>query len=150
MRRTVLIPFVIGLCFAAPVMARAQTPAPPTTTETAAAQAPAQPAAPATPAAGSESTRSLFAPTPREFLIGGRFSSVDGDQARFQRYQDMRDGLYFSGARYAIDAPEGDWAFRALADNVGWRDQRYAAGYERTGRFTVSGMWDQIPQFYSV
>jgi hypothetical protein len=62
---------------------------------TAAAQAPAQPAAPATPAAGSESTRSLFAPTPREFLIGGRFSSVDGDQARFQRYQDMRDGLYF-------------------------------------------------------
>ena len=39
---------------------------------------------------------------------------------------------------------------RVAADNVGWRDQRYSASYERTGRFVVSGLWDQIPQFYSV
>src|SRR6202008_896172 len=32
----------------------------------------------------------------------------------------------------------------------GWRDQRYAANYERPGRFRVTGLWDQIPQFYSV
>src|SRR4029077_511151 len=44
----------------------------------------------------------------------------------------------------------GAWLFKAGADNVGWRDQRYFADYERTGRITVTGLWDQIPQFYSV
>ena len=36
------------------------------------------------------------------------------------------------------------------ADNVGWRDQRFFGTYERTGKFVFSGLWDQIPQFYSV
>ena len=146
MRRIALIPFVIGLCCSAPVVARAQTPpssGPPPTAP------PSEPAA-APPAAGAESPHSLFEPTWHEFLIGGRFSSVSGDPARFQRYQDVRDGLLFSGARYAVDRPKGDWALRAIADNVGWRDQRYFADYERTGRFVLSGTWDQIPQFYSV
>ena len=35
-------------------------------------------------------------------------------------------------------------------DNLGWRDQRLFGDYERPGRFAVSGLWDQIPQFYSV
>ena len=33
---------------------------------------------------------------------------------------------------------------------LGYRDQRYFADYERTGRFVISGLWDEIPQFYSV
>src|SRR5262245_16995309 len=56
----------------------------------------------------------------------------------------------FTGARYAADGAAEDWSFRGTADNVGWRDQRYIGGYERTGKFTVSGIWDEIPQFYSV
>ena len=36
------------------------------------------------------------------------------------------------------------------ADNVGWRDQKFFGTYEQTGKFVVSGLWDQIPQFYSV
>ena len=47
--------------------------------------------------------RSLFELTPRQFEIGGRFSSVDGDPARFQRYQDIRDGVLFTDARYACE-----------------------------------------------
>jgi MtrB/PioB family decaheme-associated outer membrane protein len=82
--------------------------------------------------------------------IGGRFSSIDGDPARFQRYQDIRDGVLFTDARYARDDPGGAWLFRAAADNLGWRDGRYVAEYQRTGRFVISGMFDQIPQFYSV
>ena len=77
-------------------------------------------------------------------------SSIDGDPARWQRYQDLRDGLLFTGARFTREDPAGAWLFKAGADNVGWRDQRYAADYERTGRFKVTGLWDQIPQFYSV
>ena len=104
----------------------------------------------ATPAAESEFTGSLFDQRPRQFSIGGRFSSISGDPARFQRYQDLRDGVLLSDVRWETQEAEGAWFFRAAADNVGFRDQRYAATYERTGRFVISGLWDQIPQFYSV
>jgi MtrB/PioB family decaheme-associated outer membrane protein len=108
--------------------------------------APAQPAA----AAPDEDTRSLFEPTWRQFEIGGRISSVEGDPARWQRYRDLRDGVLFTNARY-----EHEWAatgqrFQAAADNVGWRDGRYVGMLERQGRFSVTGSWDGIPQFYSV
>ena len=58
--------------------------------------------------------------------------------------------MLFTDVRYAWAEPSGSWQARVAADNVGWRDQRYSASYERTGRFVVSGLWDQIPQFYSV
>ena len=118
-------------------------------------RAPRQPTptpAPATPAAAApaDDTRSLFEPTWRQFQIGGRFSSVEGDPARWQRYRDLRDGLLFTNARY-----EREWAatgqrFQVAADNVGWRDGRYVGMLERPGRFTLNGSWDRIPQFYSV
>jgi MtrB/PioB family decaheme-associated outer membrane protein len=94
--------------------------------------------------------RSLFDPTWRQFQISGRAASVDGDPARWQRYQDLRDGLLFTDARYERTDPNGAWLFHGGADNVGWRDQRYFADYERVGRFVISGLWDEIPQFYSV
>ena len=135
------------LCLALAASAEAQTPAHPKPSPKPAAPA-AQPAA--APAAEAETTGSLFDVTPKEFIIGGRFSSIDGDPARFQRYQDYRDGLLFTGARYLREHPDGKYTFNALADNVGYRDQRYGASYDRVGRFSVSGLWDQIPQFYSV
>jgi MtrB/PioB family decaheme-associated outer membrane protein len=147
MRRTVLLSLVTVLCLGGATVTGAQTPPPakPTPTPT----APQTPAA-AAPAAEAEVERSLFEPTAREFFLGGRFNSVAGDPARFQRYQDMRDGVLFSGGRYGVDHPQGDYSFRALADNIGWRDQRFFGNYDRPGRFTVTGLWDQIPQFYSV
>ena len=131
--------------------AGAQTPAKtPPQTPAPAGQTPPQTPAPAAAATPTETPRSLFEPTWHEFLIGGRATAIDGDPARFQRYQDVRDGIMFTGARFATEAPEGDWSAKALADNVGWRDQRYIGAYERTGKFRVSGLWDEIPQFYSV
>jgi MtrB/PioB family decaheme-associated outer membrane protein len=103
-----------------------------------------------TPGQEPDSSRSLFETTSRQLEVGGRFSDVSGDPARFQRYQDIRDGALFTNVRYARQDPGELWLFRATADNVGWRDQRYSAGYERTGRFVVNGLWDQIPQFYSI
>ena len=94
--------------------------------------------------------RSLFDQTWHQFQFGGRATSINGDPARFQRYQDVRDGVNFTDARYAAESSEGDWLWRAAADNVGYRDQRYFADYQRTGRFKVTGLWDEIPQFYSV
>ena len=77
-------------------------------------------------------------------------SSVSGDPARWQRYQDFRDGVLFTNARFEREDPNGAWLFHLGADNVGYHDQRYFADYERTGRFVISGLWDEIPQFYSV
>lgn len=151
MRRVILIHLCGGLGLALTVTVSAQNAAPTAIAPSAAtAVSPsAQPSA--TPAAGGiDTSRSLFDPTWHQFQFGGRFTSVDGDPARFQRYQDLGSGVLFTDARYAREDAGGAWMFRAAADNVGWRDQRYAATYERTGRLVVNGFWDQIPQFYSV
>jgi MtrB/PioB family decaheme-associated outer membrane protein len=58
--------------------------------------------------------------------------------------------VLFTNARYTRDNSSASGLFRASADNVGWRDQRYTVSYANTGRFVVSGLWDEIPQFYSV
>ena len=130
-----------------------QTPAPATPTpqnpEPAApvAQNP-EPAAPTATGPLAEESRSLFAPSWNTFQFSGRVSSITGDQARWQRYEDLRDGILFTGARFLRENP--DWSLKAGADNVGWLDQRYFANYERIGRLKVSGLWDEIPQFYSI
>ena len=99
MRRLSFISLILLLGAAvAPQRALAQAGTPPAQKPT---PAPAQPAA-TQPAAAPEETepeRSLFALTDRELFIGGRVTSIDGDPARFQRYQDLRDGLLFSGFR---------------------------------------------------
>jgi MtrB/PioB family decaheme-associated outer membrane protein len=105
-----------------------------------------QPAAPVSPLL--DSTRSLFEPSWNMFQVSGRVSSVDGDPARWQRYQDLRDGVLFTNARLLRETNQ--WSATAGADNLGYRDQRYFGTYERIGKFGVSGLWDQIPQFYSV
>ena len=93
-------------------------------------------------------TSSLFAPRWNEVEFGGRWTSVAGDPARFQRYQDLRSGVIVDGVRVLR---ENDvWSLQFGADNVGYRDQRYEVVYERTGLFAIAGLWDQIPQFYSV
>ncbi len=151
MRRPVFTALALLIALGVPAPARAQATPPPAPT-------PAKPAAPAQPAttqpaaapAETEPAPSLFALTDREFLIGGRVSSIDGDPARFQRYQDVRDGLLFSGFRYAFAQPDGAYDFHARANNVGFRDQEYFADYNRAGKVSLTGSYQQIPQFYSV
>ena len=75
---------------------------------------------------------------------------MSGDPARWQRYEDLRDGLLFTDARYEHMWEDTGQFFRASADKVGWRDQRFTGLFERPGLFRVSGFWDEIPQFYSV
>jgi len=104
----------------------------------------------ATPApdAGVEDTGSLFAPRWNEVEIGGRWTSVSGDPARFQRFQDMRSGLLVDNLRFQRETDV--WSLRFGADSIGYRDQRYAVAYERAGMVRITGLWDQVPQFYSV
>jgi MtrB/PioB family decaheme-associated outer membrane protein len=142
MRRVVFLGLVGWLQLSAAGLAQspAQQPNKPQPETAAPAQEPA--------AAAPDASRSLFAPTWRQFQIGGRWTSVTGDPARWQRYEDNRDGLLFTDARFAGEG--GGGAFHLGADNVGWRDQRYFGDYERPGQFVIKGLWDSIPQFYSV
>jgi MtrB/PioB family decaheme-associated outer membrane protein len=141
----------IGLGLPASALGQSAPPAPPftTTDSTPGADSQGTPQA-AAPTPGPDTSRSLFDQTWRQFQIGGRFTDVNGDQARFQRYQDLRSGVLFTDFRYANEHTAGDWQYHLTADNVGYRDQRYTGSYERTGRFVISGLWDEIPQFYSV
>ena len=126
MRPMLSILFAAAVLMAAAGRADAQDPAPPT----------------------EEDTSSLFAPRSNEVEFGGRWTSVAGDPARFQRYQDLRSGLIVHGVRVLRETDV--WSLQFGADNVGYRDQRYEVAYERTGLFSLTGLWDQIPQFYSV
>ena len=99
-------------------------------------------------APAEEDTSSLFAPRWNEVEFGGRWTSTSGDEARFQRFQDLRSGVLVDGVRVLRETDV--WSLQFGADNIGYRDQRYAATYERTGLFTITGLWDQIPQFYSI
>ena len=38
--------------------------------------------------------------------------------ARFQRYEDVRDGLLFTDARYAVEDPEENWQLRTALDRA--------------------------------
>ena len=79
--------------------------------------------------------------------LGGRFNSVDGDEARFQRYRDLTPGAYATNAIFGRRTQ--DWAFEARAWNAGYRDQKYTADYTRVGRVSASFLYDQIPLFIS-
>jgi len=76
--------------------------------------------------------------------LGYRGGNVDGDEARFERYRDLRPGVtsFFQLRR---DAEK--YRFEGTAFNVGYRDQRYAAEYT-DGKLTVNGLFDSTPLNY--
>ena len=86
-------------------------------------------------------------PNLRAIDFGARVTSVDGDEARFERYRDLRSGPVIPRVRFTTE--RDTWLFAAAADNVGYRDQHYAADVERFGRFGARFDWDQIPLFIS-
>jgi MtrB/PioB family decaheme-associated outer membrane protein len=96
---------------------------------------PTTPAAPLSPRVGSVD-------------FGVRVNSRSGDPARFQEFRDLRNGATLNRLRYTRDRET--WVFSAAADNVGYRDQRYAAQFDRFGTLRASFEWNQIPWFHSV
>lgn len=101
---------------------------------------------PASAPAQDAPTKPLPPDVPSQGLVdvGLRTGTTDGDDARFERYRDLRNGgasLFTFGKR--TDA----YVFDASASNVGYRDQRYQASYTN-GRLTLSGLFDAIPLNY--
>jgi MtrB/PioB family decaheme-associated outer membrane protein len=79
--------------------------------------------------------------------FGGRFTTIDGDEARYQRYRDLRDGPF--ARNLSFNRRTADWTVAASATNIGYRDQRYQAELTNVGKLRVSLLWDQVPLFIS-
>lgn len=79
--------------------------------------------------------------------FGARVTTIDGDEARAQRYRDLRSGVYANNV--VAGRRTQDWMLEAQAWNVGYRDQRYQLDVFRPGRLTASLLYDQIPLWIS-
>ena len=79
--------------------------------------------------------------------FGGRVTSIDGDEARAQRYRDLRSGIYANNLVAGRRTP--DWMLEAQAWNIGYRDQRYQLDFDRVGKLRASFLYDQIPLWIS-
>ncbi|HEY3382013.1 MAG TPA: MtrB/PioB family outer membrane beta-barrel protein [Vicinamibacterales bacterium] len=77
--------------------------------------------------------------------IGGRFTSTSGDQARFERYRDLRNG---ANVNVLFNKETSNWTFDVRATNLGYRDGRYAANF-KSRRVQFSVLFDSTPLNYS-
>src|SRR6266516_1299576 len=82
-----------------------------------------------------------------DFGVRGTSFGTNSDEARFQRYRDLRDGGTLDLFRFAKQ--NDTYKFNARADHVGYRDQRYVASYNNYGKVKTSFEWNQIPLFFS-
>jgi len=75
-------------------------------------------------------------------------SFADGsDEARYQRFQDLRNGPFAEGFRWGSNDDQQYWDVRAT--HVGYRDQQYAANYNRFGKLKFSVAFNQVPLNFS-
>ncbi len=77
--------------------------------------------------------------------IGGRFTTTDGDEARYERYRDLRDG---ANANFLYGKETANWTFDVKAKNIGYRDGNYKIAFS-SKRVKFNAMFDQIPLNYS-
>ena len=90
---------------------------------------------------------SSFTPKLGWIDVGYRGDSVSGDEARYYRYRDWRDGATLN--RFQMKKETEAIYFFASAENVGYRDQRYSANYQSIGRLKASFDWVQVPLYLS-
>jgi MtrB/PioB family decaheme-associated outer membrane protein len=82
-----------------------------------------------------------------DFGIRGTIFGDGSDKARFQRYQDLRDGGTIDRFRWGKSTDA--YLFKFEADHLGYRDQRFAGSYNNYGKVKASFEWNQIPLYFS-
>src|SRR5215203_3796805 len=103
--------------------------------------------APAGSARAQETPTPAPEPTVGSFDVGGQFSNINGDEARYQRYKDLRSGGLLD--RFEYTREKENWLFNVTGHHVGYRDQKFVAEFRDYARARVSFTWDQIPLFYA-
>src|SRR5262249_1357743 len=77
----------------------------------------------------------------------GTVYTVDSDEARRQRYQDLRNGATVDRFRWGKTTDQ--YLFRLEADHLGYPDQRVAGPYNNSGKASATFEWNQIPPSFS-
>jgi len=77
--------------------------------------------------------------------VGGRFTSTTGDEARYERYRDLRDGV---NANLLYKKTTPDWTFDLRARDIGYRDQNYQLNFN-SHRVQLFATFDQTPLNYA-
>lgn len=95
---------------------------------------------------GPSEANDPLAGSPLVVDIGFRVSSVDGDRARFERFQDIRSsGLNLN----LFGSKEGErWAADYSAKNVGYHDQQYRGSFSGMGKVFANVSFFQLPLNY--
>lgn len=88
---------------------------------------------------------SSFTPQFGNVDFGYRGTSFTGDEARYNRYRDLRDGGYVDRFRFAKE--NQTVAFHAEANNVGYRDQRYYADVQSIGKVRATFEFNSNPLY---
>jgi len=76
--------------------------------------------------------------------VGFRVTTADGDEARYERYRDLRDGLY---TNIVFGKQTDTYLYDVTAKNVGYQDQKYTVDYQNN-KLKFSFLWDSIPLNY--
>jgi MtrB/PioB family decaheme-associated outer membrane protein len=82
-----------------------------------------------------------------DFGLRGTIFTDNSDEARYQRYQDLRSGPFVENFLWKKADDHQYWDVRAT--HVGYRDQQYAANYNNFGKIKASFEFNQIPLFLS-
>jgi hypothetical protein len=99
----------------------------------------------ATLAGAQEKPQQETTPSSGQIDIGGRFTTTDGDEARYERYRDLRDGV---NANFLYNKETSGWTLDAFAKNIGYRDGRYELSFSNS-RIKFTGSFDQTPLNYA-
>jgi MtrB/PioB family decaheme-associated outer membrane protein len=76
--------------------------------------------------------------------VGVRVTDANGDEARFERYRDLRSGLF---TNIVFGKQTDGYLLDVTAKNIGYRDQQYAVDYQNS-KFRFSFLYDSIPLNY--
>jgi hypothetical protein len=77
--------------------------------------------------------------------VGGRFTDVDGDEARYERYRALQNGV---NANFLFGKETSSWTFDFLAKNIGYEDGRYELNF-KSSKWKVWALFDQVPTNYA-
>src|SRR5712671_4631677 len=76
-----------------------------------------------------------------DFGLRGTSFGDNADKARYQRYQDLRDGATIDFFHFAKQTP--NLFFNAEANHVGYRDQRFSADFNKYGKVKANFDYNQ-------
>jgi MtrB/PioB family decaheme-associated outer membrane protein len=82
-----------------------------------------------------------------DFGYRGTFYGAGSDEARHQRYQDLRDGATLDRIRWGRST--NAYQLKLEGDHFGYQDQRLSGAYNNYGRLKATFEWNQVPLNYS-